>query len=256
MRNEIIKSTRKLIHAVSKESPVILTVLAVGGVCATIVTTAKATTVAERLIFESEEEKESPLEPKEVIKTAWKCYIPVALTAGITIVCIICAQSINSKRYAALAGLYSVSESAIKKYQDKVVETIGEKKEKVIRDDIAKEKIQENPMDGKTIYETGNGNYLFYDALSGRYFRSDIETMRRVQNDLNKDLIDDMWVSVNEMYSKIGLRPIQLGDNVGWNVDHLIDFQFSTQIAQNGEPCIVLDFYRLPQDLYKDSFRY
>ncbi len=66
-------------------------------------------------------------EPKDIIKTAWPCYIPAAVGA-ISVFCLIGASSTNLRRNAALATAYTLSESTLKEYQEKVVETIGEKR--------------------------------------------------------------------------------------------------------------------------------
>ena len=51
---------------------------------------------------------------------------------------------------------------------------------------------------------------IFYDAVTGRYFRSDI-----------KELVQDrkMFVSLNEFLSELGLPTGKIGDELGWNID-------------------------------------
>ena len=59
-------------------------------------------------------------------------------------------------------------------------------------------------------------------------------------------MITDMYVSLNDFYYEIGLQEIKLGDNLGWSVNKgLIDINIDPphyQQAENGEPCIVLDY--------------
>ena len=76
----------------------------------------------------------------DIIKTTWKCYIPTTILGSVSIACIIASSSINAKRYAALGSLYSVAESSLKEYKDKVKETIGEKKEQAIERKIVRER--------------------------------------------------------------------------------------------------------------------
>jgi len=45
-----------------------------------------------------------------------------------TIMCVVGSNSINARRVAALASLYSITETALDEYKAKVVETIGETK--------------------------------------------------------------------------------------------------------------------------------
>ena len=106
-----------------------------------------------------------------MIKAAFKCYIPSAVITTLSVGCIIAASNINHKRNAALATAYSLSESALKLYQEKVIETVGEKKEQQIRDEVAKEQIARNPVSKNEVIVTSSGNTLCYDVLSGRYFK-------------------------------------------------------------------------------------
>lgn len=142
---------------------------------------------------------------------------------------------------------YTISETALKEYQEKVIEVVGKKKEQEIRDAVAKEKIAQNPVSNKEVIITGKGESLCYDPLSGRYFNSDIETVRRVVNDLNRDMRDSMSISLNEFYDAIEIPHTDLGDFLGWNIEKgYIDLDFSTQLSEDGRPCLVLGHHNAP----------
>lgn len=253
---------QKLGNLLAKNSPTILTGIGVAGLITTTAMAVKATPKA-LLILEEEKynrEKEcenigesAPISAKDMILLTWKCYLPAAIVGTITIACIISANSINLRRNAALAGLYSLSETALKEYQAKVVETIGKNKERAIKDDLAKDKIMKNPVSEREIVITGNGETLCYDAMSGRYFKSDIEEIRRVINKLSRDMMSDMNITLNEVYNELGLKSTKIGDMVGWHIDDgLIEPDFSSQLTENGTPCLVLDFREEPRYLYRD----
>ena len=89
------------------------------------------------------------------MRLTWRYYVPTAIMGGLTIACIIGANSINLRRNAALAGAYSLTEAALKEYQAKVIETIGDKKEQAIRDDIAKDRVKEHPLGEREVIITG-----------------------------------------------------------------------------------------------------
>lgn len=243
MKANIFKEVSK---NVSKNSPVILTSISVVGVATTAILAVKATPKAMRLIEELEEQKQELQEPvtkKDIIKETWKCYIPAMVVGGATVACIIGSTSISTRRNAALASVYSLSEKAMKEYQAKVVETIGEKKNQEIKDKVAAEKLKRDPVGDKEIVITGNGEMLCYDALSGRYFKSDIEKIKSSINQLNRDLLSEMYLTLNDVYYTLGLAGTKLGDQMGWHVDNgLIDPRFSSQLTENGVPCLVLDF--------------
>lgn len=248
------KAAESFWRSVKKHSPTILTGVGIAGMITTTILAVQVTPKALRLLEEkkadiSETEK---LPPIEVIKAAWKVYVPAVLTGIFSTVCLIGANSVNQRRGAALAAAYSLSESALKEYREKVVETIGKKKEQAIRDDIAKDRVTANPV--REVVVTDRGSTLCYDSLSGRYFKSDIETLRRTVNDLNRRMRDEMFISLNDFYCAVDnpdLSPTKLGDSLGWNIDKgYIDLNFSSQLTTDGTPCLVLDYSVAPEYEY------
>ena len=241
----ILKSVQATL---SKHSPEILVGIGVAGLLTSTVLAVQATPKALRLIEDAEYDKGEDLTVKEKVKAAWKPYIPAAVTAVGATACIIGASSVNAKRNAALATAYTLSETALKEYKAKVVETIGEKKEQAVRDSIAKDKIEKDPVKNHEVIITEKGNTLCYDVISGRYFRSDIEKIKKAENELNRRMLDEMYISVNDLYYEIGLRSTALGDQLGWNIaDGLMDLSFSSQLTEDGEPCLVVDYHIAPR---------
>lgn len=249
--NKLIKGVQL---SIKKNSPQILTGIGIAGMITTAVMAVRATPKALILIGEREdawqqehlgdEEKDYKAVPKiELVKAAWKCYIPAAVVGSVSVVCLVGASSVNLRRNAALATAYSLSESALKEYQEKVIEEVGAKKETEIRDRIAKDHIDRNPVSRNEVVLTEKGETLCYDMISGRYFKTDIEKLRKAENDLNRQMRDEIYISLNEFYNAIGLDPIKIGDNIGWNIDKgYIDLSFSSQLTEDGKPCLVLDY--------------
>lgn len=113
----IAKSVRT---AMKKHSPEILTGIGIAGMITTTVMAVKATPKALILLEEKKDELDTDrLEPKDIIKTAWPCYIPAAVVGSISVFCLIGASSTNLRRNAALATAYTLSESTLKEYQEK-----------------------------------------------------------------------------------------------------------------------------------------
>jgi len=244
--SNIVRSVRT---SVSKHSPEILTGIGISGMIAAGVLAVRGTPKALRLIEEKKKEKNvDKLTVGETVKTAWKCYVPAVATAGASAACIIGASRVNLKRNAALAAAYKISETALTEYRAKVIETIGEKKEQSVREAIAKDKIDKSPVENKTIIVTDKGNTLCYDIWSDRYFRSDIESIKRIVNDLNRRMRSENYISLNEFYSEIGLNSTDPGDHIGWNIDRgYIDIHFTSHLTGAGEPCLAIEFYTAPQ---------
>ena len=241
----LAETTRSVI---SKNSTTILAAVAVSGVVATTVLAVRATPRALGAIHEAtpldfQNAEFLPLTRVEKVKVAWKFYIPTAVIGTATIACIIGGNTISTRRTAALASAYTLADTAIKEYQSKVVEVIGENKELKIRDAIAQDRLDANPVTANNLVHVANGGeVLFYDTVSGRYFKSDIETLRRAENTLNQRLLNSSYVSLNEMYSEIGLDETKLGDDMGWVPDNMLEFRFSARLASDNTPCVVLDY--------------
>lgn len=239
-----------------KHSPEILTVFGVGGFVTTVVMAVKATPKAlERMDTVKKKHQNDPDKKayyKDVLTKVAPVYIPAAVVGISSISCVIGASSVNYKRNAALATAYTISETALKEYQDKVVETIGEKKEEAVRAAIAQDRADKNPVVDREVIITGNGETRCFDPLSSRYFDSDIETIRQAVNNLNHRLLREDYLSLNDFYYELGLDSTDIGDNVGWRVDKgLVEVSFYPIIdKKEKKPCIALDYHIAPYHDY------
>ena len=249
----IDKSTMRMLDT---NKPVILTGIAAVGVLTTAIFTAKGTFQAADLIRENEYKDNGlwvRLPNKERLLLVWQAYIPAVSVGAVTLACLIGAQSVNSRRQALLISGYTLSEAAFREYREKAVDAFGVQKEQKIRDDIAKDHVAANPVSSQVII-TGIGEVLCYDTLSGRYFNSDMETLRRAQNDINALCINDMYASQNDFYRLIGLPINGYGEEYGWSTEVMLDLQFSTVLSEDGRPCISIDYRMSPiRGYYKMS---
>ena len=244
-------------RTLAKHSPVILTSVSVVGVFATAVLASKATIEAKRRLAMEDSLIPEKLAPKQVVQITWDLYIPAAVMGVTTAACIIGVHGVHTRRQAALMSIYSLTEAALKEYKDKVIETIGENKERKIREDIDQDHLDHNPVSTKEVLLTGTGEMLCYDSLSGRYFKSDMETLRRIQNDLNERIINFMYVSVNDLYTLLGIPDNTLGDQMGWTTDRLLKMEFDTMLADvdgKKQPCLVINYEQLPITNYFKSY--
>lgn len=236
--------------SVLKHSPEILTGIGVAGMITTTILAVRATPKVMNLIEEEKQELEKDkLTVAETVKVAWKPYIPAVVTGMSSVACIIGGCSVSTRRNAALATAYQISRNALADYKSKVIETIGEKKERTVRDKVAEEKIEQNPVSKTEVIIAGKENTLCFDAISGRYFKSNMDKIQKAVNDLNYRMIGgEMYISLNEFYAEIDLPEIKQGDELGWNINNgQIELNFSSQIADDGTPCIVVDYMVEPR---------
>lgn len=249
-------------YAIGKHSPTILTVLSIGGLLLTTGMAVYETPKVLRLIEDEQQVRDmealkddafiEPMTKFEVVKLVWPCYIPAIVMGAATIASIIGANSISTKRNAALTGAYFLSETALKDYQAKVIKTIGANKAKLIKDEIAQDKVNGTKKDNKTVIITGGGDALCLDTISGRYLRSSFDKLKKAENEINHRLITEMWMSLNEMYGYIGLPPTSLGNSQGYDLGNngILEFDFSTAMSENDEPCLTFSFNATPRPRY------
>lgn len=270
-KESILKFFNTVKAGTIKHSPEILTGVGIAGMITTTVLAVKATPKALRLIEKAEDHgigittKDSdpewkcrPLTKFEVVKVAWKPYIPAVVTGAASITCLIGASSVNAKRNAALATAYELSKTALIEYKEKVIETVGEKKEEVIREKVAQKKVDEKPVTNSEVIVAGSGEVLFLEPASMRYFKSDLETIRGIINDLNERMITGMegYISLTDFYNEIGLSHTSTSDYMGWNLyrDGQIKVNFPAAKTEKGEPCLVLDYHIEPRYDYSKNY--
>lgn len=243
----LLKRAEKLI---TDNSPGILTGLAVAGSVATAYLTGVASMRAARLIDETEAFGNYGLEPKEKVILVWRMYLPAVITGGVTVTCIIFSNRIGSRRAAAVAAAYSLTERAFEEYRDKVVEKLGERKEQAIRDEIVQDRMDRHPPVQSQVIVTGTGDVLCTDAYSGRYFNSSVESIRQAQNDVNFQILHDGYASLTDFYDRLGLSSTQISDNVGWNSGRMLEIFFSAALTPEQKPCVSIEFSVEPYHNY------
>lgn len=238
-----------------KHKPDILIYMGLSGLIGTMAllvnSTIKATKLVEARKIELNKEK---LPAKEVFKTVWKCYIPPLVMTAVSIPCIIIGNRVSNKRNAALAAAYTISETALQEYQNKTKEIIGERKEQQIREAASKEIVGNSYKSGATII-SGNGDNLFYDELSGRFFNSTWNKVLKAANELNAKAIGGSdIVTLNDWYEAIGLEPVDLGEERGWSVYQkgakgLISISLTSMLTEDNIPCAAIHYENRPYDI-------
>lgn len=231
-------------------APEILSGIAVGGVITTGVLAAKA----QKKVEEQERIGGTPADFAGKVKEHWKTYIPPALSGVATIACVIGANQIGMRRNAALLGAYTLADTTFREYKEAVAEELGKDKDQKIRDRAAAKAMEEHPHENSQVIITGGGEQLCRDDLTGRYFRSDIERIRRAANDVDTQTLQDLYVDHNRFYELLGLPSVRVGDALGWNVDRRIDLVFSSHLAEDGTPCLNVGYRQLPVADYGKAF--
>lgn len=237
-------------------STAILSSVGVVGTVTTAVLTGRASYKAAHVARDLAEQDISagPITKQEIAKEVWPLFIPAVGVGGVTIASIIFAHRVSAKEAAAMAAAYGLSEKALEEYKEKVVEKLGQNKETDIRDSIAQDRVNANPPTTSQLILAGSGKVLCHDVLTGRYFESSVEEIKRAENAVNADIVNCSYASLSQFYDEVGLPPTPYSDQVGWNLDNKCEVQFSTVMAPDDRPCISVDFAGWPKPDYTKTW--
>lgn len=211
------------------------------------------------MILLEEKKKElgvEKLDVKTIVKTAGPVYIPTAVSLGVSTVCAVGALKVENKQNAALAAACTLSETALRTYQDKVLETIGPEKEQQIREAVTLDKMAKTPEPAVIPHAKGinldaseayGKTIKCWESLSGRPFWSTQNAIEKAINGANKQLLSDSCLTENDLFDYLGIEHSHNGDLLGWDTDNTLSIEtfYSSKLDEDGMPCLVLD-YRTP----------
>lgn len=254
----------KVLNFTKEHNPEILVGLGVVGMATSSVLAVKATPKA----LEIMEDKKADLgvtylTRKEIAQATWKLYAPSVGVGLASAACIILGTSKSIKRNTALATVYALSESTLREYKSKAKEMLGEEKAKELDREVSKARVRNREVTtvietegSEYIHHTGNGDTLVYDSLSGRYFRSSRNAIEAAVNSINKSLLNDYVMTINEFYNELGVPTIGVGSLIGWRSDkELLEVNFESDVDQNGNPYLILAYRNRPIPVYDYSYR-
>lgn len=247
----------------SDNSPAILTAIGVTGALTTAYLTGKASFKAAKVIEEAQyienvKGDHNPLMKREKVKLVWHLYVPAVGFGVVTVVSIIGANRIGTRRTAAMAAAYTLSERAFDEYKNKVVEKIGAGKERAVRDDLAQDRVNRAAEHQTVIVHADSTKVLCHDAFSNQFFHSDMQTIRKAVNDVNAQVIHSDFATVNDFYhaidpQEIELKPTSVSGDLGWNTDKMLEIDPTTVLHDDATPCLSINFATVP---IRDPWRF
>ena len=236
----------KIGKAIKDHYPLILSSASVLGVISTAYLAGRASYQAaeeiEKLRSEHDYPNDKRSQQKAQVKRVWKLYIPTAISATSTIACIVGANRVEAKKTLAAQTAFAVSQRAYSEYRDRVIEEFGERKDQAIRDKVAEDRVRDNEPPSKEVMFTGPGVVLCCELFTGRYFTSDMETLRRAQNSINENVLHDDYASLTDFYHLVGLPTTKQSGNIGWTSDKLLEISYSAVLTPDSRPCIAFDY--------------
>lgn len=237
-----------------RSSPTILTVLGIAGVVGTTVMSIKATPKAMKLIKAKKDELNTDkLTPTKLVQTTWKCYIPTALIGAGTIACIIGIGVMDRRNQAALTSAYAMLNESYKQYRQAAKKVYGEDADNKIHAEMAKDAMVADGCWGYQVYnmdmDPESEQKLFYDLTSKKYFTTTMAAVLNAQYHVNRNLALRGDCSLNEYLSFLGIDEVDKGDEIGWDINYMIeemdsywlDFDNQKTTLEDGLECITID---------------
>ncbi len=198
------------------------------GVIVTTISAAHETPKARLLIQDKQLEVGRPLKRREKAAINVKTYFPTGLLASCTIACIFASHLVTRRQQAAMAQAYLLLSQTFQEYRA-AVETAT--------DELAMQKIVEKKPRPRY---TEPDKQAFYIEFYDRIFESTMIEVKDAEYYVNRKLILDGCVMVNDLLDLLGLPPIRTGDVLGWDYNTAwVDFDHGI-VTIDGMDCYVI----------------
>lgn len=249
-----------LIKGAVKHAPVLLSSVGTAGVIGAVILAAKKAPDAKVELDEVKEEWEATEEKEKRVKADYifkrirvgaKHYWIVALVAGGAITCFWLANHISFKRLVSALTAAGLSTKAKEELEEKIKELDGEKHLQKIKEEIDADRIKNDPPVESKIIDTGLGMHLCYEPITGRYFYSNIERVKKAVIMCRDYLQKDGYLALNDWFNELNLDTTDCGSYLCWtanNIDEVNDFDitFSSQLTPDGAPVLVIQYECIP----------
>lgn len=244
----------KVLNMIKEHSPEILVGTGIVGMATAGVLAVRATPKAMGIVEDTKSDLGvTQLTTKETVTSTWKTYAPSVALGVLSAGCIIAGTTTSIRRTTAMATVYAASENVMRQYHSKVVDKLGKTEAEEIRRDAVRSSVKEKKVvindtdDSAYVTVTGHGTTMFYDSLSGRYFLSSTNAVERAVNNIYKQMMTDVHVTLNELYMELDIPTIEVGTLLGWDVQNgTIDISYDSDIDEAGNPYVIIDYKTMP----------
>ena len=264
--NRFTKGVGKIMSFVDDHQREILLGCTIVGVISTAVTAWRNAPKAKEILdahkkiiaeIPEDDKEERKKETLDTVKEVAPLVLPPVVLGTLTIASAVGGHSASSRQIAALSAAYTYAEKNLTSYAEKAKEMLGDKKAQAIKDEVAIDTVKKNPPIEAEVINTGHGTVLCKDSYTGRYFYSDPDFISKCANEIDRQLRNDFYVSLNEFYDRLGLEGCKLGRDLGFCMeDGDFDVRYSFTGVQIGNkdniPCCVVNYDVSPKYGYGD----
>lgn len=160
------------------------------------------------------------------VKSTWdymKYYGPPVILISGGVLSMFSATLIQTKRLKVMSAAYTTLAAAFNEYRDRVKLVVGEEKEKdifngverdekgeVVKVDPVLKGNAENTQEFSRLF--GDGNSVFWEKDT----RICLKTLKGAESNLNQLLRYQGFVTLNDVWKELGMRPSEEGMYLGW----------------------------------------
>ena len=228
----------KSLGALCKEQlPTILSGAAVIGVFVTGICAAKASLKAK----EEVDQLETPT-TLDKVKTVAPIYGPTVAVGSVTVACILGANHISVKRYAALAGTCAIAKSQLQEHKDKVLEMFGKEKAESIEQEIAKDQVSKKT---NGLICASDELVTCKDLVTGMVFKSSMVRIQAAANNVNTLVLLDGAAGLTDFYDQLDEEHTPIMQKVRWHCDSrtpMMQVEFGAEISEHGLPYLTFTY--------------
>lgn len=233
---------KQLISGFKKSSPEIFFGVGISMLCCAVIDSARST-----IRHKDKLEELKKADRKDKIVGYAKCYAStMALSVG-GLSAVTYGYSKTVSRTAAIAGLYSLSESALNSYKSNIKKVLTKEDVEKVEKEVCSDIMSKHKVDECDIIRTQYGDTLCFEPILGKYFYSSIDQLSKAEIEINRQLRNEMTVTLNDYYYELGIPRTKLGAYLGWHIDiGGLEFNYKSQLTDDLKPCLVIEIDNLP----------
>ena len=234
--------------AIQDNGPALCSAAAVTAMSASVAFTVKGTIKAHEILEEHRLTTGEDPEPLDAAKLVWKQYIPTIATFAVAIIAVVGINKSYNRQIAGVVSAAAVSEQLMREYVSRVENRLSSDELQEIRDEMAQEHVDQQSPKANEVVFVGDGDALFRDGISGRYFMSTKNDVDSNVNELNRIINNQGYATLTDMYELLGLEPTNISDDLGWSGDRgLVNVNYGAAMTSDGRPCLELSLIHISE---------
>lgn len=173
------------------------------------------------------------LPPKELFKVVWKPLLPTVTLWGTGCYCLIKSNQISEANGALAAAAASLAENTLNDIKREAKEEKKEKTLNDLEDKAAVKNAQKVDLNELKIYDTGNGDDIFYDPVCQDAIRSNMSFLQQRVLVLNQEYQKAQmeWVDYDEFRTCLGFPPNNYARCLSFYFDNRGPIELSFAVA-------------------------